>query len=69
MAQFKKDVDMTNGIAALSPEDIDILMKYVYAGLSSPENSDVLLKWHAVLVNRGGLGSVTRVLTDKVNTL
>lgn len=66
---------MSGAIGSLNEDQIDILMKYVYAGLSIiPEKgqetvTDALLKWHAVLVNKGGLGCVTRVLGDRVNTL
>lgn len=32
----------------LGPEEQDVLMKYLYAGMASPEqfNSGVLLAWH-----------------------
>jgi actin related protein 2/3 complex subunit 5 len=52
----------------LSPLDLDtcdILMKYVYKGLESPDQSTQLLKWHAKLLDKVGLGAVVRVMADR----
>lgn len=34
-------------LAALSLDEIDILIKYVYKGLGMPRNNGPLFKWHA----------------------
>ena len=37
-------------------DEADVLMKYVYRGLQRPDNSAFLLKLHAQLVEKCGLG-------------
>jgi actin related protein 2/3 complex subunit 5 len=46
---------------------IDLLMKYIYRGFESPSDgsSGHLLLWHEKVFEKGGLGSIVRVLTDK----
>ncbi|KAI9106221.1 actin-related protein 2/3 complex subunit 5 [Phlyctochytrium arcticum] len=52
---------------SLSTAQMDILMKYIYRGMASPElyNSAVLLTWHEKTTEIGGVGSIMRVLTDR----
>lgn len=40
--------DIADIVKSLNPEQQDVLMKYLYAGLGKPElyNSSVLLTWH-----------------------
>ena len=49
-------------VAKLDAQQLDILMRYVYRGLSVPGNASSFLKWHAAIVAAGGLGTVGRVL-------
>ncbi|KAK6022703.1 hypothetical protein OSTOST_11586 [Ostertagia ostertagi] len=52
----------------LSPDEGDILMKYVYKAMEiTPENAlcQTLLTWHSMLVARFGLGSIIRVFSDR----
>ena len=52
-------------VDGLGPDACDVLMKYVYALLSQTWNSASMLKWHAKLVDKAGLGSVVRALVDR----
>ena len=40
--------DMTAIVKSLSVDQVDILMKYIYRGMASPDlfNSGILLQWH-----------------------
>lgn len=51
----------------LNVDEVDILMKYIYRGFESPSDgsSAHLLVWHEKAFNKGGVGSIIRVLTDK----
>ena len=59
------DRHIDEALGALSPEACDVLMKYIYKGLESPEQSSQLLKWHAKLLDKAGLGSIVRVMADR----
>lgn len=53
-------------IAKLSDGQRDALMKVVYVGLSNdPASSAALLKWHALLFEVAGPGSIIRTLTSQ----
>ncbi|GBB94023.1 hypothetical protein RclHR1_22770002 [Rhizophagus clarus] len=60
----KATVDLTK---SLSTEQQDILMKYIYRGMASPDlyNSAVLLNWHEKLTEAAGVGCIVRVITDR----
>eukprot|EP00002_Diphylleia_rotans_P015225 TRINITY_DN294_c0_g1_i1.p1 TRINITY_DN294_c0_g1~~TRINITY_DN294_c0_g1_i1.p1 ORF type:complete len:148 (-),score=46.69 TRINITY_DN294_c0_g1_i1:225-668(-) len=60
-----KEAEIEKIVAALNPEQLNLLMKYVYRGLELAQNSGHLLKWHAVVTDKGGLGTIMRVLTDR----
>lgn len=51
----------------LNFDEIDILIKYIYKGFEVPSDgsSAHLLVWHDKAFNKGGVGSIIRVLTDK----
>ncbi|CEG80218.1 Putative Actin-related protein 2/3 complex subunit 5 [Rhizopus microsporus] len=59
--------DISDIVKSLNHEQQDVLMKYIYAGLSKPElyNSSVLLTWHEKLTEVAGNGCIVRVMTDK----
>ncbi|RCH85076.1 hypothetical protein CU097_003538 [Rhizopus azygosporus] len=59
--------DISDIVKSLNHEQQDVLMKYIYAGLSKPElyNSSVLLTWHEKLTEIAGNGCIVRVMTDK----
>ncbi|KAG0327619.1 hypothetical protein BG004_002737 [Podila humilis] len=54
-------------VKGLTPEEQDVLMKYLYAGMAVPEqnNSGVLLGWHEKLTEVAGQGCIVRVITDR----
>lgn len=62
-----KSSEIESFVNELNLDEIDILMKYVYRGFESPpdNNSNTLLIWHDKAFNKGGVGSIVRVLTDK----
>ncbi|XP_004347830.1 hypothetical protein CAOG_04005 [Capsaspora owczarzaki ATCC 30864] len=67
-----KTADIAKIVGNLNPEQIDVLMKYVYRGMNvdgkskNDENqSGILLAWHAAVFAVGGHGSIIRVITDR----
>eukprot|EP01138_Halocafeteria_seosinensis_P006810 gb/GECG01006963.1/.p1 GENE.gb/GECG01006963.1/~~gb/GECG01006963.1/.p1 ORF type:complete len:127 (+),score=19.91 gb/GECG01006963.1/:1-381(+) len=48
------------------PESLcDTAMKYVYRFLQETTNCGSMLKWHAALTKKAGVGSIVRVMTDR----
>jgi actin related protein 2/3 complex subunit 5 len=43
-----KTTEIDDAVKALSPDQIDILMKYIYRGFTEPseKSSALLLQWH-----------------------
>ncbi|GAB2235578.1 hypothetical protein Droror1_Dr00026007 [Drosera rotundifolia] len=64
-----KDVD--GMMSSLDPEYYDILMKYLYRGLSTGDRPtcDQCLRIHEKLTQRAGLGCILRSLSDTENTV
>ncbi|KAL8228022.1 hypothetical protein R6Q57_015606 [Mikania cordata] len=64
-----KTVDLM--ISILDPEYYDILMKYLYRGLSTGDGPtcDQCLKIHEKLAQKAGLGCILRALSDTVKTV
>ena len=60
-----KEADMKKNVDGLSPDELDVLMKYVYKGLEDGENSTALLRWHAAVAEKGGLGCIVRALAER----
>jgi len=55
-------------IGALSEEEVDVAMKYVYKAFSMNKDGHTcasLLQWHSKLTQKGGMGSIVRVLADR----
>ncbi|KAG7311578.1 hypothetical protein JYU34_002626 [Plutella xylostella] len=63
-----KSAQIEEAVAALSQEDVDILMKYIYRGFEYPSegSSGHLLLWHEKAFSIGGTGSIVRVLSDRM---
>ncbi|KAL0677433.1 hypothetical protein Bca4012_005414 [Brassica carinata] len=63
--------DIEGMLNALDVEYYDILMKYLYRGLSTGDRPtcDQCLKIHEKLTERAGLGCILRCLTDTINTV
>jgi actin related protein 2/3 complex subunit 5 len=67
-----KDQQINEALNGLSVDEIDVLMKYVFKGLSmgNAKYSSQLFKWfEAIETKTGGLGAITRVLTDTKQSL
>jgi len=70
LASFKGEQQIDQALGGISDDEVDILMKYIYAGLSTGESSKELLVWHAAVQKRsGGLGSIIRVLSDTTSRI
>jgi hypothetical protein len=59
-AAAQREGELTAALGDLSLDEADHLMKYVYRGLSTPESSAMLLKIHAMIVERCGQGVCPR---------
>jgi len=59
--------DIDKAVDTLSTDQIDVLMEYIYRGFESPTDgsSAHLLIWHQKTYDKGGVGAIVRVLTDK----
>ncbi|GMH92710.1 hypothetical protein TrST_g1800 [Triparma strigata] len=60
--------DIDSVIEKLEMAECDILMKYIYKLLGDTSHSDksgVMLKWHAKLLKKTGMGSIVRSMTDR----
>ncbi|KAK3409438.1 hypothetical protein EUGRSUZ_J01567 [Eucalyptus grandis] len=64
-----KDLDAL--FSSLDPEYYNILMKYLYRGLSTGDRPtcDQCLRIHERLTERAGLGCILRSLADTTNTV
>ncbi|KAK3432465.1 hypothetical protein EUGRSUZ_E04335 [Eucalyptus grandis] len=64
-----KDLDAL--FSSLNPENYDILMKYLYRGLSTGDRPtcDQCLRIHERLTERAGLGCILCSLADTTNTV
>lgn len=61
-----KSSQIEEAISDLEPDDVDVLMKYIYRGFECcNDGSQHLLTWHEKTFAVGGLGSITRVLTGR----
>ena len=60
-----KEADLKKAIDGFSEDELVTLMKYVFQGLSQNKNQPTLLKAHEAVVEKGGLGVIMRVLTDR----
>jgi actin related protein 2/3 complex subunit 5 len=59
--------DIPGLVKQLTSPQVDLLMKFIYRGMQSPElfNSAILLQWHEKVFEVGGYGSIVRVMTDR----
>ncbi|KAI8619673.1 actin-related protein 2/3 complex subunit 5 [Chytriomyces sp. MP71] len=63
-----RPADIPAVVKQLPHFQLDILMKFVYRGMAFPElyNSSVLLTWHEKVTEVTGLGSIVRVMSDRL---
>jgi len=61
-----KEADIAKVVDSLDVEELDILMKYIYRCMESGEHdSKSLFKWHEKVLEKSGMGSIVRVLTER----
>ena len=60
-----RDSEIETAVNSFSPEEQDLLTKFVYRGMALCIESGKLLKWHAALVKAAGHGTVVRALSDR----
>lgn len=63
-----KNSQIQASVDQLSPEELDILMKYIYKGFSLNQDSNTcasLLQWHDKVHTKAGSGAIVRVLADR----
>ncbi|KAH7824265.1 putative actin related protein 2/3 complex, subunit 5 [Monocercomonoides exilis] len=58
-------LEMNNIINPLQLVQMDALMRVIYFGLEKAENCQFLLKWHAAVYEKAGVGSIVRYLCDR----
>jgi hypothetical protein len=64
-AVAQKEADVAAFLDSISADGADNLMKYIYKALAKPDQSGMLLKVHAQLVEKHGLGCIVRAITDR----
>jgi hypothetical protein len=52
-------------VDSLDDDACDLLMRYVYKFMSRSRNCSFMLKLHAKLVSRVGMGAIVRTMTDR----
>ncbi|CUS23279.1 LAQU0S09e01222g1_1 [Lachancea quebecensis] len=63
-----RQADITNLVKQLSPKQTDVLVKYLYKGMSIPEGQKqggMLLSWFEKVTQLSGVGPVVRYLSDR----
>ena len=63
-----KEAEIAGAVGALSLEQCDVLMKYIYRGLGpggkKNETYSMLLKWHPAVLQRAGPSSIMRAISE-----
>ena len=63
-----KDAEIANVVGALTMEECDVLMKYIYRGLGPAgkknETYSKLLHWHPEVLKRAGPSSIMRAISE-----
>ena len=61
-----KEADIPKIVDSLDADELDILMKYIYRCLETGDNdSKPLFKWHEKVLEKSGMGSIVRVLSER----
>lgn len=68
-----KEAEIEGAVKALSLEQCDVLMKYLYRGLGQSNKKHdtygVLLKWHPAVLRRGGPSTIMRAISETKDAL
>ena len=62
-----RDSEIETAVNSFSPDEQDLLMKFVYRGMAVGTESGKLLKWHAALFKACGHGAIVRALSDRAS--
>ena len=65
MLSARTDDAISKVVDELTMEECDLLMKFIYRGLSKGDQTLQFLKWHATTLAKAGPSSIVRVITDK----
>ena len=66
LGAIREDAGIAAAVEELDGEEVDVLMKYVYKGLSvRVDLAAALLKWHAAATRKSGIATIVRTLTDR----
>ena len=67
LTSVKKDADVDASLSSLGADNVDALVKHLYAGLALGDAaiSAACLRWHERVVNAHGLGGIVRHLSAK----
>ena len=63
-----KSSEVESAVATLGPEEVDLLMKYIYKAMEVSNEGQTcaqLLAWHSHAFNRCGHGGIMRVFCDR----
>jgi len=60
-----KDNETGKYVDTLNLDERTNLMKFIYRGMAQGSNCGALLKWHAALFDKDGVGVIMRVATDR----
>eukprot|EP00759_Apiculatamorpha_spiralis_P007319 PhF_6_TR14330/c0_g1_i1/m.22983/K05754/ARPC5; actin related protein 2/3 complex, subunit 5 len=59
------DEAMKTLVKGLTDDQADTLMKVIYISLRDEKNTQVMFKWHALVSEEFGLGTIVRCMSDK----
>ena len=67
LTSVRKDADVDASLSSLGADNVDALVKHLYAGLALGDAaiSAACLRWHERVVNAHGLGGIVRHLSAK----
>jgi hypothetical protein len=68
LGQFSES-EIPNLVGGLNADALDLLMKYIYKLMEKAVLCAFLLKLHAAVVEKAGVSSIVRVLTDRKTAL
>ena len=60
-----QESEVASILESLDLDSCDVLMKYLYRFMNKAASCAIVLKLHAVLQEKAGLGSIVRVLTER----
>jgi hypothetical protein len=59
------EAEINTAIDSMDIETCEVFLKYVYKFMAKSSNCGLMLKLHATLTDKTGLGGIMRVLTNR----